>query len=98
MFRIKTAFPFRVVVSGRADPHHGLLSWVDCKLEGMRRHIAFSLCLTAALAVCVACGGASADRREYTLQGQILSVTSDHKEATIKHEDIKGFMPAMTMP
>jgi protein SCO1/2 len=35
---------------------------------------------------------------EYTLQGQILSVTADGKEASIKHEDIKGFMPAMTMP
>lgn len=44
-----------------------------------------------------ACGSAP-DRREYTLQGQILSVAADHKEATIKHEDIKGFMPAMTMP
>jgi protein SCO1/2 len=44
-----------------------------------------------------ACGGAE-DRREYTLQGQILSVAPDRKEANIKHEDIKGFMPAMTMP
>ncbi len=44
----------------------------------------------------VACGGS--DRREYTLQGQILSVAPDHLEANIKHEDIPGFMPAMTMP
>jgi len=36
--------------------------------------------------------------REYTLQGQILTVNADHTEANIKHEDIKGFMPAMTMP
>ena len=27
-----------------------------------------------------------------------ISLTPDHKEATIKHEDIKGFMSAMTMP
>jgi protein SCO1/2 len=38
------------------------------------------------------------DSREYTLQGQILSVNAEHTEANIKHEDIKGFMPAMTMP
>jgi protein SCO1/2 len=44
-----------------------------------------------------ACGG-SEDRREYTLQGQILSIAPDHKDANIKHEDIKGFMSAMTMP
>jgi protein SCO1/2 len=53
-------------------------------------------CLGLALLV-GACGG-SADRREYKLQGQILTVAPDHKEANIKHEDIPGFMSAMTMP
>jgi protein SCO1/2 len=49
--------------------------------------------------ICVACGsGGSSDRREYKLQGQILAFSSDRKEANIKHEDIAGFMPAMTMP
>lgn len=38
------------------------------------------------------------DQREYTLQGQVLSVAEDHKQATINHEAIKGFMAAMTMP
>ena len=55
------------------------------------RTAVFLLALAAA-----ACHGAP--RNEYTLQGQILSVASDHREANIKHEDIKGFMPAMTMP
>jgi protein SCO1/2 len=50
-----------------------------------------------ALVLAAACGG-SADRREYQLQGQILSVSADHLEAIIKHEEIPGFMPAMTMP
>lgn len=44
----------------------------------------------------IACGGGA--RREYPLQGQVLSVAADHTEATIKHEDIPTFMPAMTMP
>ncbi len=43
-----------------------------------------------------ACG--APDRHEYRLQGQVLSIAADHKEANIKHEDIPGFMPAMTMP
>ncbi len=43
------------------------------------------------------CGGAS-DQRHYTLQGQVLSVAADRREANIKHEEIAGFMPAMTMP
>jgi protein SCO1/2 len=52
--------------------------------------------LATALLLC-ACGSPS-DRKEYKLQGQILSIAADHKEANIKHEDIKGLMPAMTMP
>ncbi|HEY7172789.1 MAG TPA: SCO family protein [Vicinamibacterales bacterium] len=52
--------------------------------------------LATALLFC-ACSGPT-DRKEYKLQGQILSVAADHKEANIKHEDIKGLMPAMTMP
>lgn len=44
----------------------------------------------------VACGGDN--RREYTLQGQIISIAPDHMQAEIKHEEIKGFMAAMTMP
>src|SRR5712675_941354 len=44
-----------------------------------------------------ACGTPSG-RRTYTLQGQVLAVAPNRGEATIKHEDIKGFMPAMTMP
>ena len=35
---------------------------------------------------------------EYELRGQILAVDSVRGEITIKHEDIKGFMPGMTMP
>src|SRR5688572_26642500 len=49
------------------------------------------------ISVAAGCNGAS-ERREYTLQGQVLSVTADHKEANIKHEAIPGFMAAMTMP
>jgi protein SCO1/2 len=52
--------------------------------------------LTCTLSLASACS--STDRREYTLQGQILSVSADHLEANIKHEEIKGFMAAMTMP
>jgi len=60
----------------------------------MRTHIVFSVC--AALAVSAACSR-SVERR-YTLQGQVLAVASDHLQATIKHEEIPGFMAAMTMP
>jgi protein SCO1 len=36
--------------------------------------------------------------RTYELRGQVLAVDSARHELTVKHEDIRGFMPAMTMP
>lgn len=36
--------------------------------------------------------------REYELRGQVLAIHPDRQEITIKHEDIRGFMPGMTMP
>ena len=34
----------------------------------------------------------------YELTGQVLAVKPETKEILVKHEDIAGFMPAMTMP
>lgn len=44
------------------------------------------------------CGRAEPPAREYLLKGQILAVRPERSEVVIKHEDIKGFMPGMTMP
>jgi protein SCO1/2 len=38
------------------------------------------------------------DARTYQLTGQILVVKAETKEVLVKHDDIPGFMPAMTMP
>lgn len=38
------------------------------------------------------------EARTYELKGQILVVKPETNEVLVKHEDIKGFMPAMTMP
>ena len=46
-----------------------------------------------------ACGGSrNGEARPYELKGQILAVWPERSEVVIKHEDIKGFMPGMTMP
>ncbi len=50
--------------------------------------------LVATLVLASACSGA----REYELRGQVLAVDPARQEITLKHEDIKGFMPGMTMP
>jgi protein SCO1 len=55
------------------------------------------LFLIASVALGSACA-TKPDERSYTLQGQVLSVDAAHKSVTVKHEEIKGFMPAMTMP
>jgi protein SCO1/2 len=50
--------------------------------------------LLAALASAAGCSRG----REYQLRGQVLAVDRERQEITVKHEDITGFMPAMTMP
>jgi protein SCO1 len=60
----------------------------------MRLHIVFILSLAVSAAAC----RRASDQRAYTLQGQVLSVEVPRKQLTIKHEEISGLMPAMTMP
>ena len=53
-----------------------------------------SLCLTLAVTAC----SKAPDRRTFTLQGQVQSLDTPRKLVIVKHEEIAGFMPAMTMP
>jgi protein SCO1 len=52
--------------------------------------------LVAAL-IATACSR-TAPTKQYQLQGQILDVKPETREVLVKHGDIPGFMPAMTMP
>lgn len=61
---------------------------------GLRRHRNLSLLLTV-LWLFPAC---RPNVREVTLEGQVLAIDAARNEITIKHGDIKGFMPGMTMP
>src|SRR5229473_2421338 len=40
----------------------------------------------------------SANEKRYDLKGKVVAVSKSERTATIAHEDIKGYMPAMTMP
>lgn len=42
--------------------------------------------------------GACSRGRAYELRGQVLAIDPVRQELTIKHGDIQGFMPGMTMP
>jgi protein SCO1/2 len=54
--------------------------------------------VAAALLIAGCSRSAEAPAREYQLQGQILAVRPERSEVVIKHQDITGFMPGMTMP
>jgi protein SCO1/2 len=60
----------------------------------MRAPLILCLCLALASAAC----SRTPDQRTFTLQGQVQSLDAPHKQVVVKHEEIKGFMPAMTMP
>src|SRR5215204_2084328 len=42
-------------------------------------------------------GSACTNERRYPIEGQVLAVDQTRQEITLKHGDIKGFMPGMTM-
>jgi protein SCO1 len=50
------------------------------------------------VAVAVTACSRTAPTKQYQLTGQILEVKPDSNEVLVKHENIPGFMPAMTMP
>lgn len=54
--------------------------------------------LFALLLMTAACSREAHPAREFQLTGQILAVEPETQELLVKHDDIKGFMPAMTMP
>lgn len=55
------------------------------------------LLLAIVAATSMACG-AEPKAQAYLVEGQILDIRRDAHEVLIKHGDIKGFMPGMTMP
>ena len=56
--------------------------------------------LVSLFAIALALAGCSRrpPERQYELRGQIVGIEPVRNEVSIRHEDIKGFMPAMTMP
>lgn len=56
------------------------------------------LTLTVGAVLAAGCGRAATPAREYRLDGQVLAVRPERREVVIRHQDIEGFMSAMTMP
>ena len=69
----------------------------------MRRRT-LRIVITLFLALCTAILGSGCkprrnpNEKRYDLKGKVVAVNKSERTATIAHEDIKGYMPAMTMP
>ncbi len=65
-------------------------------LSGWRRSSAVSILLVS---LCLLAKGCSNDPRdEYDLRGRVVAVNQDGEQVTLAHEEIPGYMAAMTMP
>ena len=76
-------------MSFREPPLYHVLEW-----KRMRRCM---LLLTVSAVAAASCSRPP-ETRQYELQGQVLAIEPARRELLIKHADIKGFMPGMTMP
>jgi protein SCO1 len=60
----------------------------------MQRRVVLVIAAALTLAACTS----RSNQRTYAVHGQIVAMTPDRQEATVKHGEIAGLMPAMTMP
>ena len=56
------------------------------------------LALTICLCFGASCARNKGNEKRYELKGKVVSVEKEKSLVTISHEDVQGFMPAMTMP
>lgn len=64
------------------------MTWLGC----------LALLSSAGLWACQKSGPPQQAQQRYDLHGKVVSVDKAQREVTIAHEEIKGYMPAMTMP
>ena len=63
----------------------------------MRRSYRWTLILLLLTVGCGACGNGTPERT-YAIRGHVVDVAANHRSITIAHQDIPGYMAAMTMP
>src|SRR6185436_2649073 len=61
----------------------------------MNRYILIVLIFIVAV---TGCRDTTANQKKYDLKGKVVAVEPDKHLVTISHEEVKDFMPAMTMP
>jgi len=56
------------------------------------------LILIALTSFAASCSRGSGNEKRYDLKGKVVAVDAQSQRATIAHEEVKGYMPGMTMP
>lgn len=59
---------------------------------------ALLLILIALGGITASCSRSSGNEKRYDLKGKVVSVDQEKQQVTIAHEEVKGYMPGMTMP
>ena len=62
----------------------------------MKKSLVCSLIIIC-LSFAASCRRGSANEKRFELKGKVVSVDRDKSQVTVSHEDVKGYMPAMTM-
>src|SRR5215471_18024427 len=76
----------------------GALLSIQSMKKSARLHLVFFVFVSIA-AITLACRPRrSANEKHYELKGKVVAVNKPESTVTISHEDIAGYMPAMTMP
>jgi protein SCO1/2 len=75
-------------------PHLRAFTRLQRRARVTRMRTVFTLFVVS----CATCLADCSHARKFELRGQIVAVDRGRQELTIKHEDIRGFMPGMTMP
>lgn len=71
----------------------------------LSRRLILAICICAFLTIAFGCRARTDSRfvlsgseQKYELKGKVVTVDEPHQTVTVAHEDIKDFMPSMTMP
>jgi protein SCO1/2 len=64
----------------------------------MKKPVLLLLILIASLGAAASCRRTSGNEKRYELKGKVVIVEPEKHLVTITHEEIKGYMPGMTMP
>jgi len=80
-------------MNARASHEHGT---ANSRLVSVSKRLVLVLAPVLVMGLIVI--GYESRTKRYTLHGQVLNTNAANNEITVKHDDIPGFMPAMTMP